>query len=224
MEPLGNILPIYFVADESYSMSPHVGELNDGLSSLLDALHLQPMGAAKVRFCMIGFSDFAECHLEPADLRYVEVMPQLSARGSTSYTAAFRELRSRIPHDIAQLKADGYLVNRPAVFFLTDGAPNPGDGWEQAHAELVGPEFGQRPNILAFGIGDAVQQVIREVATTPEYAFVAAAGTYTGVAVAEFAKALTRSVISSAQALADGDSSLPVEKPEGFISLSVDPM
>jgi len=221
-EPKGNLLPIYFVADESGSMAGDINELNSGLVSLLDALQGEAMAASKVRFCIMGFADDAACYLEPADLREVEVMPSLRARGSTSYAAAFQALRAKIPQDVAALKADSYLVNRPAVFFLTDGEPNPGDGWELALAELLDPSFGPRPNILAFGIGDANASVIRQVATKGEYAFVTARGVDTGAAIVEFIKALTQSVISSGQALASGTAELPVEKPEGFISLEVD--
>lgn len=221
-EPAGNVLPIYFVADESGSMARDIHELNAGLVSLLDALQGEAMAAAKVRFCVLGFSDDARCYLEPADLRDLEDMPKLSARGSTSFAAAFRELRARIPVDIAKLKSDRYLVNRPAVFMLTDGVPNPGDGWESAYDDLVTESFLQRPNVLAFGIGQADTETIKRVATRPEYAFISAAGVDTGRAIAEFIKALTQSVISSGQALASGQADLPVEKPEGFISLAVD--
>lgn len=221
-EPEGNVLPIYFVADESGSMGGDIHELNTGLVSLLDALQGEAMAASKVRFCVIGFADDARCYLEPSDLRDLEDMPKLSARGSTSYAAAFGLLRDRIPKDIANLKSQNYLVNRPAVFFLTDGAPNSGDGWESAYNDLTGESFGPRPNILAFGIGSADANVIRRVATTDQYAFVTASGVDTGRAIAEFIKALTQSVISSGQALASGDASLPVEQPEGFISLAVD--
>ncbi|MQY25987.1 vWA domain-containing protein [Nocardia aurantia] len=219
-EPLGTVLPVYFVADESGSMYPHVGELNQGLTSLLDALQGESMAAAKVRFCVVGFADDARCYLEPEDLRRIEKMPELSARGSTSFAAAFDALTDRIPRDIQNLKNNGYLVNRPAVFFLTDGAPNRGDGWEQAHARLTG--FAARPNILAFGIGSADAEVIKQVATDPRYAFITAAGTDTGIAISKFVTALTQSVINSGQALATGQSTLQVEKPDGFVSLAVD--
>ncbi|WP_067658147.1 vWA domain-containing protein [Nocardia harenae] len=219
-EPKATVLPVYFVADESYSMADDVADLNMGLTSLLDTLQGESMAAAKVRFCVLGFSDSAVCYMEPSDLRHVEIMPELRARGSTSFAAAFSGLADRIPSDIQALKADGYLVNRPAVFFLTDGAPNPGDGWEAQHARLNG--FPARPNILAFGIGDADATVIRRVATRPEYAFITAAGTDTGVAISKFITALTQSVINSGQALATGQASLQVEKPESFVSLDVD--
>jgi uncharacterized protein YegL len=115
-------------------------------------------------------------------------------------------------------------VNRPAVFLLTDGAPNRGDGWEPIHSSLVSEGFKQRPNILAFGIGQADAEVIRRVATRPEFAFVAAVGVDTGRAIAEFIKTLTQSVIQSGQALATGQATLLVEKPAGFISLDIEPM
>lgn len=221
-EPAGNVLPIYFVADESGSMSADIGELNHGLVSLLDALQGEAMAAAKVRFCVLGFADDARCYLEPSDLRDLESMPTLSARGSTSYAAAFRALCDRIPQDVSNLKSQGFMVNRPAVFMLTDGAPNSGDGWESPYSDLTGESFAQRPNVLAFGIGNADASVIKQVATKDEYAFIAASGVDTGKAIAEFIKALTQSVISSGQALASGQAALPVEKPEGFISLAVD--
>ncbi len=203
-------------------MANDIGDLNVGLTSLLDALQGEAMAAAKVRFCVIGFSDDAVCHLEPSDLRDIEDMPTLAARGMTSYRAAFDALYRRIPTDVDRLKSQGYMVNRPAVFMLTDGAPNPGDGWERPYADLTEASFGPRPNILAFGIGAADASVIKAVATSDEYAFITASGVDTGRAIAEFIKALTQSVISSGQALASGQAALPVEKPEGFISLAVD--
>lgn len=220
--PAGSVLPIYFVADESGSMASDIGELNAGLVTLLDTLQGESMAAAKIRFCIIGFADDARCYLEPTDLRELEVLPKLSARGMTSYSAVFRELSSRIPRDIEKLKSEGFLVNRPAVFMLTDGVPNAGDEWESGYRDLVSDDFKQRPNILVFGVGQANSDIISHLATRPEYAFVAAAGVDTGSAIVEFVKALTQSVVSSGQALASGQAELPVEKPKDFISLAVD--
>ncbi|ORV54148.1 hypothetical protein AWC05_18840 [Mycobacterium florentinum] len=38
MEPKGSILPVYFVADESGSMSHNIGDLNDSLTSLTQSV------------------------------------------------------------------------------------------------------------------------------------------------------------------------------------------
>jgi len=222
-DSLGQVLPIYFVADESGSMHSYIGELNDGLNTLLDELSKETMAASKVRFSILGFSDNVLCHLDLADLRDVETMPALAARGSTSYAAAFNDLHQRIPADVARLKSEGYKVNRPAVFFLTDGMPNAGDGWEAAHTALVDSSFREHPNVLSFGVGAANAENtvsaknIVAVATKEHFAFVAASGTDTGTALAEFSKSLTQSVVSSGQALADGGGELPFEPPENFV-------
>lgn len=46
-EPKGSILLVYFVAVESGSMGRNIGELNEGLASLHDALQRESFAAAK---------------------------------------------------------------------------------------------------------------------------------------------------------------------------------
>lgn len=219
MEPKGAVIPIYFVADESGSMEPNLGELNEGLVSLLDALQKEPFAAAKVRFSVIGFADSAETYLEIADLRSLPAMPILRARGLTSFASAFDQLAYRISVDIPALKAQGHAVARPAVFFLTDGLPNADEDWRSVRSALLSQHA--RPNLLTFGIGEADAATIREVATHDQHAFVAAHGTDTAWAVTEFVSSLAQSVISSGQALGAGAGELQLERPQGF-SLAVD--
>ena len=59
-DPKGNVLPVYVLADQSYSMADHAQELNHGLVSLCEALQAEPMIAAKVRLTILGFSDDVE--------------------------------------------------------------------------------------------------------------------------------------------------------------------
>lgn len=219
MEPAGKVLPVYFVADESGSMSPYVNELNQGLASLHDALQRESFAAAMVRFSVIGFADRAHTYLEPEDLRNLATMVPLRAGGLTSYAAAFDQLTYRVSVDIPAMKSHGYIVHRPAVFFLTDGQPNPGEDWRAARNNLLAQPAA--PNIVSFGIGDADPGIVKEVATHSDYAYVAAKATHTGEALSKFIESLTRSVISSGQAFASGQSALQVERPEGF-TLAVD--
>lgn len=219
MEPMGTLLPIYFVADESGSMAPHIQALNDGLLGLLDSLQRESFAAAKVRFSVIGFSDTAHTYLEPADLRILPGMPTFAPRGMTSFKAAFDQISYRLSVDVPNLKAQGFMLNRPTVFFLTDGIPNGNEDWLAARAALLNQPA--RPNILAFGIGDADAAVINEIATAPEYALIQSSGVHTATALSNFIVNLTQSVISSGQALADGRAQLDLEKPEGF-TLAVD--
>src|ERR1700759_2881170 len=132
-------------------MRRNIDELSEGLASLHDSLQRESFAAAKVRLSVIGFSDTAFTYLEPADLRALEGMPVLTAQSLTSYAAAFDQLTYRIRVDIPSLKAQGYTVHRPAVFFLTDGLPNGHEDWRAVRANLLaGPAA---PKILGFGLG-----------------------------------------------------------------------
>lgn len=200
-------------------MGPNIGELNDGLISLQDELQRESFAAAKVRFSVIGFSDTAFTYLEPADLRTAPRMPELTAQGLTSYCAAFEQLEYRIAVDMPNLKAQGFSVHRPTVFFLTDGLPNDRDDWRAVRARLLSQAAA--PNILSFGIGEADPVIVQELATKPHFALVAARGVDTGVAISEFITSLTQSVINSGNAVTAGSAQLQFERPEGF-TLAVD--
>jgi uncharacterized protein YegL len=217
-ENLGTVLPVYVLADESASMSPVVEELNAGLRSLHQALLRQPMAAAKVRFSLLGFSDDVVVRLTLADLRTETSLPVVSTRGSTMYGAAFRALLDRIPEDVGTLKEQGYAVFRPAVFFLTDGVPTDEPHWRDVYRQLVNPETNRAaPNIIACGVGDAQARTVLDVATRPEFAFVATPGTALGVSIAEFGVALTRSIVASAVSATTGQTELVVERPDSFV-------
>ncbi|MFG1901460.1 vWA domain-containing protein [Micromonospora carbonacea] len=212
----GNLLPVYVMADESGSMTKVMDELNGGLRSLHEALLGEPMAAAKVRFSVLGFSESVLVHLRLADLRREDEMPLLSARGRTSYGAAFADLRQRIPADVRALKAEGFTVHRPAVFFLSDGQPTD-SGWREIHRQLVDRSVTVgAPNIIACGIGEAEAATIGQVATREEYGFVAEAGVEVGAAIATFCTALTKSIVESGRSLGSAQPELVVERPQGF--------
>jgi uncharacterized protein YegL len=216
-ETLGHLLPVYVLADESGSMSSHVGDLNAGMASLHRALLGEPMAAAKVRFSVLGFSNSVTERLILADLRSEGSLPHLTAGGGTSYEAAFDALLARIPQDVHTLKSQGYRVHRPAVFFLSDGQPNHGEDWLGSHRRLVDRTATKAaPNIIACGIGDAQAQTILSVATQPEFAFISVPGAQLGESIAKFFTALTKSVVESGNAMASGNAELVVEQPEGF--------
>ena len=123
-------------------MGRNIHELNEGLASLHDALQRESFAAAKVRLSVIGFSDTAFTYLEPADLRFLQGMPVLTAQSLTSYAAAFDQLAYRIRVDVPSLKAQGYTVHRPAVFFLTDGLPNGHEDWRSVRVAFARPAGG----------------------------------------------------------------------------------
>jgi len=219
---VGQVLPIYFVGDESHSMAgAPIDAVNQGLADLRDEVAKHPLIGKKVRFGIITFADSAETRLELSELSEELALPTLAPRGrGTSYAAAFEALRQAIPGDVALLKSGGYQVHRPSVFFLTDGQPTEDEGkWKDRLAQLTDDAFKERPNILAFGVGDAEAAVIQQVASTPRYAFMMTSGASTAGAIAEFATSMLNSMVSSAERLERGERTIEFEKPDGFVQL-----
>jgi uncharacterized protein YegL len=219
---VGQVLPMYFVGDESHSMRGHpIAAVNQGLVDLRDEVAKHPLIGKKVRFGIITFADTAETRLELSELSEDLMLPTLSTRGrGTSYASAFEALRHTIPADIALLKVSGFQVHRPAVFFLSDGQPTEKEAkWQERLAELKDPGFNERPNILAFGVGDAEPKVIQQLASSPSHAFMMREGVSTAGAIAEFAASMLNSMVSSAERLDRGEQTLEFEKPEGFVQL-----
>ncbi|MGO8906940.1 MAG: VWA domain-containing protein [Solirubrobacteraceae bacterium] len=219
---IGQVLPIYFVGDESHSMSGDpIGAVNQGLADLRDEVAKHPLIGKKVRFGIVTFAHSAEIRLELSELTEDLALPTLSPRGrGTSYASAFALLRQTIPGDIAALKGSGFQVHRPVVFFLSDGQPTERDKkWRSALSELGDDGFRERPNILAFGVGEADPEVIRQIASSPRYAFMMRDGASTAGAISEFATSMLNSMVASAERLDRGEQTIEFEKPEGFVQL-----
>jgi uncharacterized protein YegL len=219
---IGQVLPMYFVGDESHSMAGGpIEAVNQGLVDLRDEVAKHPLIGKKVRFGILTFADTALTRLQLSELSEELILPTLSPRGrGTSYAHAFEALRNTIPGDIALLKSAGYQVHRPSVFFLSDGLPTEKeDRWSAELDRLKDPGWGQRPNILAFGVGEADPDVIRRLASAPRYAFMMLDGVSTAGAIAEFATSMLNSMVSSAERLDRGEQTVEFEKPDGFVQL-----
>jgi uncharacterized protein YegL len=220
---IGQVLPIYFVGDESHSMAgAPITAVNQGLIDLRDEVAKHPLLGKKVRFGIITFADTAQTRLELSELSEELMLPTLGPRGrGTSYAAALEALAQAIPADIALLKSSGYRVHRPTVFFLSDGQPTENeDRWRARLGELGA--LREHPNVLAFGVGDADARVIGLVASSRRYAFMMSEGVSTAGAIAEFAASMLNSMVSSAERLDRGERTIEFEKPEGFVQLDSD--
>jgi uncharacterized protein YegL len=219
---IGQVLPMYFVGDESHSMAGDpIAAVNQGLIDLRDEVAKHPLIGKKVRFGIITFAESAQTRLELSELSEDLVLPTLAPRGrGTSYASALEALRQTIPADVALLKSAGYQVHRPSVFFLSDGLPTEkAEKWQARLTDLKDPSFRERPNILAFGVGDADPEVIGQLASSPRYGFMMASGASTAGAIAEFATSMLNSMVASAERLDRGEQTIEFEKPEGFVQL-----
>lgn len=218
----GAVLPAYVVADESGSMSPHEAELNNGVASLCERLRSEPMIAAKVRLAVVGFAQDAQVRLPLSDARTLTGAPHMRIRGVTNYSAAFTMLAQQIPIDVRDLKSQGYQVHRPAVFFLSDGIPTDEPTWRGAYQRLIDRQVTPTaPNIIACGIGEAKAETISQVATRPEFGFIAIPNCDIGQAISEFFHALVQSLVQSSQTMDTQSPHLVVNRPDQFV-LAVD--
>ncbi len=155
---------------------------------------------------MVTFSDVARTVLPLADLALVASMPLVQVEGRTSYAAAFDHLRRLIEGDYHAGRLSGERWYRPAVLFVSDGRPTDAeDHWRAAHARLVDPQWQRRPNILAFGFGEAVPEVLAVVAENkPNRAFIAKPGAAPSAIVPELMAGLVQSIVSSSSSAHTG--------------------
>jgi uncharacterized protein YegL len=218
----GKILPFYLVADVSVSMTGDpMDALNEIMPAVVDALAETPILADKVRFALIDFGSDAQVRLPLCDpLDENITLPSLSVRGATSYAAAFRLLRIEIESNVKQLKADGFAVHRPAVFFLSDGEPTDSTTeWQDAFRELTvydrdtGQGFSMYPNFVPCGVAQAnpkiMHQLIHPSAGGKQMQmYMMNRGQDASKAIAMVAEILISSMVKSGESMAQGNSGL----------------
>jgi uncharacterized protein YegL len=237
----GKLLPFYLVVDVSWSMSgTKLDTANTIMPQVLDAVANAPILCDKVRFSVIDFSDDAQVRLPLCDLLDNVTLPSFSIRGGTSYVSAFRLLRTEIETNVKQLKADGFAVHRPAVFFLSDGEPTDKDPeWRAAFAELTHYDkgtlsgFSMYPNFVPCGVDDADPKVLQELihpvgGNKPMRMYLEDKSNNGGAAqaIAGMAEVLISSVLASGESMAQGNSGiiLPPDEdlPPGLASYTAD--
>jgi len=215
------VLPFYAIVDVSYSMTmvpkavdgvggePPIVAGNRIVRVVKEALDEAPILADKVRFSLLDFSDDAQVLIPMCDLMQVRPtdIPDLQARGGTSFVAAFELLKRQIGIDVAQLKADGHKVHRPAVFFLTDGEPTDEESaWRASFAALTDSGFKERPNFIPFGVSEAKKNILDQL-VYPQgkmRSFVAKQGEDPAAAITTMAEKLVGSVLASANSIQSG--------------------
>lgn len=206
------LLPFYLVVDVSYSMSgDKLASADRMLPSIVDALAKNPILADKVRFGMIAFADSAQVQLPLCDLLDPSLqLPGLSVRGGTSFSAAFRTLKSEIETNVAQLKADQYVVHRPTVWFISDGEPGDAEHeWRSAFADLTGSKM--YPNFIPCGVDMANPKIMGSLihpasGPKPMAMYMMDPGFDPAQAITAMAEVLISSMLASGYSLAGGHS------------------
>jgi len=197
------VLPFYIVLDESGSMSgASIQAVNDALPELWSAIAADPNVDAKTRVSIITFTDDATVLVPLTEMSKLPNMPGVSAKGSTSFGAAFRLLRTTIENDMRDLKNQGLQRIRPVCFFISDGEPTDPATWKSEYNKLVDPSFKFAPVIIAFGVAGATAKTIKEIATPYKgrvYGYLMDDGQSPGPVLREIIDSLTQSIVSSAR-------------------------
>lgn len=159
------VLPCYVVCDVSLSMTDHIEELNAGLREFRGAVHANSTVAELLHCCVVGFAETSRVLQPLHPTARLADLPEPQPGAGTNFGPAFTLLRTAIDTDVRALKARGLRVHRPLVFFLSDGQPTDPVTWPAAFAALTDPIWSARPNMIAFGIGDADHDTLGRIGT-----------------------------------------------------------
>jgi uncharacterized protein YegL len=206
-----SVFPFYICLDVSASMAgAPIDSVNQQMPLLRASVGEDPAVAEVIRLGVITFSDVARSVLPLCDLSLVEAVPEVAAQGRTSYAAVFDHLRRVIEEDYSRSRAAGDRWYRPAVIFISDGRPtDEPERWRAALERLLDPAWKRRPNILAFGFGEAAPEVLAAVTSNrPNRAFIAAEGADPARVVPELLAGLIQSIVSSSASVYDGAAQL----------------
>lgn len=222
MDTKVNCLPVYILIDTSQSMTPFEDVLNETIETLYDELITSPRISEFAYVSILSYNTEAEVVLQMTDLQSLDALPQLECGGVTNFVGALRLLRQRIEEDVPQLSEQGREVLRPVAFLLTDGQPTDNTGhltnnWKADYEALVDKSYRRHPNIVPFGYGTATANIINEISTIPEAAYLAKDGG-TAEALRKIIPALLNTLVASAR---DNALRLPAEV-DGFIRVSRD--
>lgn len=220
-----SVFPFYICLDVSASMTgAPIESVNEQLPRLRSAIGEDPAVAEVIRLGIITFSDVARSVLPLCDLSLVEAVPLVGVEGRTSYGAAFDHLRHVIEEDYQSSRAAGDRWYRPAVIFISDGRPTDDRAaWTAALDRLTDPSWKRRPNLLAFGFGDADPAVLATVtASKPNRAFLAAEGADPAKVIPELLAGLIQSIVSSSASVYEGDAQLVPPDVPSMTAIPVD--
>jgi uncharacterized protein YegL len=229
-EPVGAderyaVFPFYLCLDASASMAgAPIDSVNRQLPLLRAAVGEDPAVAEVIRFGVVSFNDTARTVLPLCDLSLVEAVPAVTATGRTSYAAAFEHLRAAIEADYQAGRGGGDRWYRPAVIFVSDGRPtDERSRWLGALERLTDAGWKRRPNVLAFGFGDADPSVLTTVSgSKPNRAFMAAEGAEPSAVVPELLTGLIQSIVSSSASVYTGEAQLVPPDVASMTAIPVD--
>lgn len=214
-------LPTYLAIDVSKSMQPHEGVLNRTLEEIIHTMYVSPRISEFIHLSVITFSTRPHVVLGMTEIAELASLPTVTCRGSTHFAPLFGLLRERIELDLPRLSAKNVQPLRPVVFLLTDGAPadRPPARWVEAFDALTDRGWRPHPHVITYGFGEAVEAVLKRMATAAAFIAEPDRGTDTQAVTAALSTMLN-SLVATAQAR-----TLQVpDHVKGYRALPIEPM
>ncbi|MGI5180890.1 hypothetical protein ACQEVZ_31730 [Dactylosporangium sp. CA-152071] len=215
---LPGVIPVYVLVDVPFGANGSLSLIRDGLADLSEAVAADPRIAAVVRLGLLGCGDGLALVSPLSRRRPGAMLPRIAAAAGRSRLApAFTWLTEHLDTDMLALKQETPSTRRPQVLLLSLSEPADPTFWPDAHRALVDRAV-QRfaPDVVACGLGAAAAPTMRRLATRPELAFVAPAGSATAAVNYFFAFARDH-ILRYGQAVLDGDQAANFRGPAGFV-------
>lgn len=208
-------VPGVLVIDVSWSMANALPAARAALDDFIAELRRTPQVAEVAWLSIVTFADTTEELLGFSRIADPAVqLPVLSPRGNgTNYEAGLDQAHRTLATGLPALTttADGRrAVNRPTIYFISDGQPNTGGDWMAVRRAIKAHDWA--PNIFAFGFDQADEHVIRQVADEG-LAYFAAAGEVPLTVFKMILKVIFRSLITVSAAAAGGAAAAPPPDP-----------
>lgn len=174
-------MPFYIVCDVSESMHGDKFAANWGsvtspwqlmnmeLSGLAEQLQEEEEARDIAYIATVEFSGNAHSVSKLTVVSAPPIIPTLSKGGWTNYVGAWEYLANLVPNDVEELRQQDRHVERPTIFFITDG--NPGSStksqiaadWLIPYDKLAHSLAPIEPRVVSIGIGDVNRQTLLEL-------------------------------------------------------------
>ncbi|MBN1630432.1 MAG: VWA domain-containing protein [Thermoleophilia bacterium] len=135
-----------------------IDEVCRQLARCLDRISANPTQAEMMKIGLVTFNNTARVHIPLSSLEDLrKTFGAIEPAGDTTSFRSWLELLERlIPHDMEEMKRNGWQGRRPLVILLTDGRAMDDPGlWLPVLDRLTDPANPLRPNIYPIGFGQA---------------------------------------------------------------------
>jgi uncharacterized protein YegL len=158
-------VPCMLLLDTSGSMTGEpIAELNQGLITFKDTLAADSLASKRAEIAIVTFGGAVTTVQDFVTAEQFHP-PLLHASGNTPMGQAITQGLDMISQRKASYRANGISYYRPWVFLITDGAPDPGDPWHTAAAQVKQGEASKSLAFFTVGVEGANLDILAQIAT-----------------------------------------------------------